>query len=51
LARPRRRGTGDSIGIAFGLIAYAAVQLLAGRMPRPAMGVLALLFLCKFAVL
>jgi AGZA family xanthine/uracil permease-like MFS transporter len=38
-------------GIAFGLIAYAAVQLLAGRVPRPAVGVLAALFLFKFAVL
>jgi adenine/guanine/hypoxanthine permease len=39
------------LAIAFGLIAYAAVQLLAGRVPRPAVGVLAALFLFKFAVL
>jgi AGZA family xanthine/uracil permease-like MFS transporter len=38
-------------GIAFGLIAYAAVKLLAGRMPKPSLIVLAVLFLCKFAVL
>jgi AGZA family xanthine/uracil permease-like MFS transporter len=38
-------------GIAFGLIAYAAVKLLAGRMPKPSLIVLAALFLCKFAVL
>ena len=38
-------------GIAFGLIAYAAVKLLAGRKPRPAVVVLAALFLGKFAVL
>jgi len=38
-------------GIAFGLIAYAAVKLLAGRLPNPAVVVLAALFLVKFMVL
>ena len=38
-------------GIAFGLISYAAVKLLAGRMPKPSLIVLAALFLCKFVVL
>ena len=38
-------------GIAFGLIAYAAVKLLAGRFPAPAVVVLAALFLIKFTVL
>jgi len=38
-------------GIAFGLIAYAAVKLLAGRMPNPAVVVLASLFLFKFMML
>jgi AGZA family xanthine/uracil permease-like MFS transporter len=38
-------------GIAFGLIAYAAAKLLAGRLPSPAVVVLAALFLVKFTVL
>jgi len=40
-------------GIAFGFIAYAAVKLLAGRWSQvsPALAILALLFLVRFAVL
>jgi len=40
-------------GIAFGFIAYAAIKLLAGRFgeARPAIVVLAILFVVKFAVL
>jgi len=40
-------------GIAFGFIAYAAVKLLAGRWAQvsPALAILALLFLVRFAVL
>jgi adenine/guanine/hypoxanthine permease len=40
-------------GIAFGFIAYAAAKLLAGKFSQisPALAILALLFLVRFAVL
>ena len=40
-------------GIAFGLIAYAGIKLLAGRWAelRPAVAVLAILFIVRFALL